>query len=239
MANQEEMIENNNEVGVAEELNYDGSNTTSSLQRNIKLILIGLGVVVVAITAIIFYNKSKETKEQEASVALSRVMVFIESGDNDKAFNGDPQKLVRGTPIVGLKTIVDEYGGTRNGEVAAVYAGNALLAKKKYAEAEEYFSKGLGSESKEVTVASNAGLAVCKESKNEYSGAAEQYEKAASMSNQPSVIGKYKLYAAMNYEKANNKEKSEKLYREIIQGESAEFVAEAKSGLTRLGMIIE
>lgn len=240
MANQEEMIVNsNNEVGVSNELNYDGSNTTSSLQKNLKLIFIGLAVVVVAIIAVIFYNKSKETKELEASVALSRVMVFVDAGDHDKSFNGDPQKLVRGTPIVGLKTIVDEYGGTRNGEVAAVYAGNALLAKKKFAEAEEYFSKGLSSESKEVVVASNAGVAVCKESKNDYSGAAEQYEKAASMSNQPSVIGKYKLYAAMNYEKANNKEKAEKLYREIILGESPEFVIEAKSGLVRLGMIIE
>ncbi len=239
MANQEIIEDNLQESGIRNENLLDEGTTTTSLQRNLKLILIGLGIIIVAIVAVVFYNKSKETKEQEASVALSRVMAFYDSGDLDKALSGDAKKLVRGTPVMGLQAIVDQYSGTDNAEVAAVYAGNAFLSKKKYAEAEEYFDKGLNSESVEVAVASNAGIAICKESRNENAAAAEQYERASSMSKQPSIQGKYKLYAAMNYEKANNKEKAEKLYREIILGEASEFVVEAKSGLTRLGMIIE
>jgi tetratricopeptide (TPR) repeat protein len=240
MANEQDIIEiDNQQVNSENEQETREGGLSSLLNQNVRLILIGLGIVVVAIVGLIFYNKSKETKEQEASVALSRIMAIYENGDFDKAIAGDPEKFVRGTPTMGLQSIVEQYSGTANGEVAAVYAGNALLAKKKFAEAEEYFSKGLGSESIEVVIASNAGVAICKEIKNENAAAAELYERAASKSKQPSVEAKYKLYAAMNYEKTGNKEKAEKLFREIVQGESTELVADAKSGLTRLGMIIE
>ncbi|MBS1536745.1 MAG: tetratricopeptide repeat protein [Bacteroidetes bacterium] len=240
MANKEETAEFDiQEIGIQDEIPLKGNFISNNVQKNLKQILIIIGIVVIAIIGMVIYNKSNESKELEASVALSRVMTYYENGDYDKALSGDKNKLVRGNAVIGLKEIVDQYGSTENGEVAAIYAGNALVAKKDYVTAADYFRKGLGSESVDVVISSNAGLAICEESKNENSASAEHFEKAANLSKQPSLQAKYYLYAAMNFEKIGNKEKAEKLYREIIKLNIAEYETEAKCGLTRLGMIIE
>jgi len=227
------------EIEIQDEITSKGNFFSNNVQKKLKLILIGVGIIIIAVVAVILYNNSKENRELEASVALSRVMIYYENGDYDKALIGDKEKQVRGNVVIGLKDIVEQYGNTGNGEVAAIYAGNALVAKKNYDEASEYFNKGTGSKSVDVAISSNAGLAICAESKNDNSTAADNYNKAAELSKQPSLQAKYYLYAAMNYEKKGNTEKAAKLYKEIIKLEVAEYVVDAKSGLTRLGMIIE
>ncbi|MBK9248389.1 MAG: hypothetical protein IPM69_09830 [Ignavibacteria bacterium] len=218
----------------------DLANKKSNDFKNIFKIGIGVTVIIIIlVVAVVFYNKANYENEQNASAALSRIRVIFESGDYTKALNGDATKLIRDTPVLGLKEIVNQYGNAENGRVAALYAGNALVSIKKHSEALEYFDKSLNSSSKEVVISALIGLAVCKENQNDYKGSAEYYERASQQSTQPTTKDKLRLYAAMSFEKAGIKEKAEVLFRDILSGESSEFISESKSGLTRLGMIVE
>lgn len=241
MANLEEMGNAENELAGSFQDKDDVSATisTTELKNKFRIGLGLLGIVIVAIVAVVFYNKSRNKKEQEASSALARVRTIYENGDYSKALSGDATKLIRDTPLLGLQGIVEQYGSTENGKVAALYAGNSLISLKKHVDAAGYFEKAQGSASVEVSVGALIGLAICKEEQKDYLNAGDYYEKAAQLTLQNLLKDKYKLYAALNYEKAGNKEKAEKYFREIIRGESMEYIGESKSGLTRLGMIVE
>jgi tetratricopeptide (TPR) repeat protein len=241
MANQDEIMQSGDDVVGRNQVNQSELTiqSTSDLKNKIRLGLVVVGVVIVAIVAVVYYNKSKDEKEREASAALSRIRAVFDSGDYAKAMSGDPTKMIRDTPLLGLKDIVDQFGSSENGKVAALYAGNSLVGLKKYDEAVSYFEKAQGSSSMEVSVGAMIGLGICKENQKDYVGAAELYENAAARTVQPSLKDKYKLYAALSFEKSNNKEKAEKLYRDILHGETMELIGESKSGLTRLGMIVE
>ncbi len=241
MAIQDEMSNTDNEIvgGYQEKELATTLVSTTDLKNKLKVGLGLLGIVVVAIIAVVFYNKSKNEKEKEASAALARVRTMYESGEYAKALSGDATKIIRDTPLIGLQGIVEQYGSTENGKVAALYAGNSLISLKKHAEAAGYFEKAQGSASVEVAVGALIGLAICKEEQKDHLNAGDYYDKAAQQTLQTTMKDKYKLYAALNYEKAGNKEKAEKFFREILRGESMEYIGESKSGLTRLGMIVE
>ncbi|MBK9249496.1 MAG: hypothetical protein IPM69_15620 [Ignavibacteria bacterium] len=241
MANHDEIVQSGDDVvgGFQEKQSDLTAQTPSDLKNKFKIGLMAVGVVIIAIVAIVYYNKSKNEKEQEASAALSRIRTVFESGDYAKAMSGDATKMIRETQLVGLKNIVDQFGNTENGKVAALYAGNSLVALKKHSEATEYFEKAQGSSSIEVVVGAMVGLGVCKETEKDYAGAADLYERASMQTTQTALKDKFRLYAALSFEKAGNKEKAEKLYREILHGETMEYIGESKSGLTRLGMIVE
>ncbi|MFN8361786.1 MAG: tetratricopeptide repeat protein [Candidatus Kapaibacterium sp.] len=241
MVNQDEGLNSGDEiVGTFQEIQVGAAGeSASNLKNKIRMAVGILGVLIIGVLAVVFYNKSKAEKEQEASAALARVRTLYEGGDYKQALSGDPAKLIRETPLMGLQEIVEQFGSTENGKVAALYAGNSLISLKKHAEALGYYEKALGSSSMEVSVGATIGIAVCKEEQKEYDNAGEYYGKAAQLTLQPTLKDKYKLYAALSFEKAGNKEKAEKLYREILHGESMEYIGESKSGLTRLGMIVE
>ena len=64
-------------------------------------------------------------------------------------------------------------------------------------------------------------------------------QKASSISITPASKGKYAYFEALCREKLGDKEKADKLYREIIIENKSDYVGPSKSALARLGMIIE
>ena len=241
MINQDNAMQSSDDV-VTEFTEKQSDQTLQSpneLKSKLRIGMMAVGVLLIAIVAVVYYNRAKNEKEQEASAALSRIRTVFENGDYTKAMSGDAAKLIRETPLVGLKDIVDQYGSTENGKVAALYAGNALVALNKHTEAIEYFEKAQGSSSVEVVVGAIVGLGVCKETTKDYAGAGELYEKASMQTSQTALKDKFRLYAALSFEKSGNKEKAEKMYREILHSDTMEYIGESKSGLTRLGMIVE
>ena len=241
MSKPEDMLAaGDDDTGMLQKSDFDLANKKSTDLK--KIFRIGIGVtviIIISVVAVVFYNKSKYENEQNASAALSRIRVIFESGDYSKALNGEATRLIRDTPVLGLKEIINQYGNTENGRVAALYTGNSLISIKKHSEAIEYFEKALSSSSMEVVTSALIGLAVCKETQNDYISSADYYERASQQSTQPTTKDKLRLYAAMSFEKAGNKEKAEVLFREILRSESSEYISESKSGLTRLGMIVE
>jgi len=210
------------------------------LQGNLKYIIVGIVGIIIVIFGIQWYSNNKSESEASAGLALSRVRTYYDAGEWQKALDGDPNKKVRNESVIGLKAIVDEYGSTSAGRSAALFAGNALIMQKKMDEAENYFEIASKADSKIVVVGAKSGLASCLEAKQNYKEAAEIYEKLLS---EAEVVGgkdRFELYAGLCYEKLGDKAKSEKMYRDLLaEFESSEFAAEAKSGLVRLGTVVE
>ncbi len=207
-----------------------------------KTLWIALAVIAVIGAAILIKVKidnDAEENNQAASLALSRILPYINSGDYEKALNGDATKLVRGEKIIGLVEIIKKYEGTPSADIASFYAGKCYESTEKYTEAEKYFEKALGSESDLVLMGANAGMGICMEKKNDYQSAVKYYEEAASKSIAPDTKNRYQYYAALCLEEIKDFEKAAKLYNEIIAENKSQFVGYSKAGLTRMGKAIE
>lgn len=213
------------------------------VEQNQKAINIG-AIAVIALVVIIFLvryfvSKAEAEKERKASVAISRVLPYIENAEYEMALKGNKNVKVRGEDVIGLVDIVKKYKGVPQSYVAAVYAGNCYLQLEKYRDAIEYFKIALDSKSGIVLEGASAGLGVCYESLGNFSEAAKYYEMAATYALPIGVKDRYLYFQALCLEKMGDKKKAEKLYRTIIGDNQSEFVGPAKSALIRLGTIIE
>lgn len=203
--------------------------------------IIGISVAVIVIVGGLYFMKTQQREEaRQASVALGRIMTYYESGEYEKALNGDPNETVRGEKIVGLTEITKKYSGSDQAEIAALYAGNAYVKLGDFAAAKEYFIKAQGADSKLVRTGAESGLGLVAESNTDYEEAAKHYMNAAEESGMESSAVRYKYYAGLCYEKLDKADKAESVYREILDGKSdPEFTNLAKNGLARIGTIIE
>jgi tetratricopeptide (TPR) repeat protein len=210
------------------------------VQKNGTLISVISVVIIIAVAAMVYFSNQAEENKFKAINALSRIQAVYDSGDFDVALNGDPNMTVRGEEVLGLIDISDKYGSTEQGKLASLYAGNSYIALGDYANAKEYFEKASGSEAKLVRSGAYAGIAACQDKEGKYNDAASNYEKAANLSFENEIKFRYLLFAALNYEKAEKKDKAIQLYKDIVlMNERTQFADEAKLGLARLGTVIE
>lgn len=101
------------------------------VNKNKKSLSIILGTIVVAVGGFLFYKYSYlANKEKEASAASYKAEEYFQSDSLAKALNGDGSNL-------GFEEIADDYGMTKQGNLAHFYAGMALLKSGKFEEAIE------------------------------------------------------------------------------------------------------
>jgi len=218
------------------------SETPSILPENVKkkIIYIGgaVGAFVLIAFGIMFYKNMQEGKQEEASLALSRVQPFYEAGDFQKALDGG--QATTGRTVKGLKAIVAEFDGTEPGKLAALYAGNMLVQQNNYTEAARYYSIAEDADADLTRIGGLAGQAAVKDKAGQYKEAAGLYKQAAELAETTGNKEFYQLSAALLYEKANDKNEALKLYREIVaSNEFSEFAGDAKAGILRLGERLE
>jgi len=173
-----------------------------------KIMLYG-GIALVAAFLIIFFVNRNIQLNQEAGLELSRMVAIYDSGSYLEAINGKP-----GTNLVGLKKIVENYGGTENGETAKIYLANSYSFLGKYEEAFKYFKEYDGSINM-YKAASLGGQGDYFASKKDYSKAADYFEKAAHVDKLVALNPEYLLKAGINYLYAGNKEKAKEVLNNI------------------------
>ena len=214
------------------------------IENNRKLV-VSVSVGIVAITVLFFIIKSWAEKKSEenvkmASVALNRILEYYNKSDYMKSLYGDSTKLIRGQKVIGLIAIIDEYGSTAQGDIAKLYAGNCYLGLQKSKDAVNYFDEASDAESKVVRMGAKAGLGAANEMAGNYKQAAEDYEKAAELSDNDDVRFRYVYFSGLCYEKIGDKKTAEQKFRQIVnESMYSEYANFAKIGLTRLGTIIE
>jgi tetratricopeptide (TPR) repeat protein len=167
------------------------------------------GILVVIALAVIYYVNHKKEVNQEAGVALSRVIDSYDRGAYLEAIEGKA-----GTEMIGLKKIVEQYDGTENGETAKIYLANSYNRLGKFDEAFKYY-KDYSGDIPMLKAASLAGQAGYYAYKNDFEKAGDLYRDAAHVSKYNVDNPDYLLKSAINYISAGKKEEAKDLLTTI------------------------
>lgn len=176
---------------------------------NRKRINIIGGIVIAVVLLGWFYLNNVSANNEKATVELAGIFSYYDNGNYQVAVNGIP-----GQNVIGLQSIVDNYGGTKAGNMAKFYLADSYYNMQQYDKALEYFKDCNGPD--DLLEASRlAGIAACYEAKGDAKDAAEYYEKAAKKNPKgPNTADQY-FNAARNFVKAGNKEEALSLYKKI------------------------
>ena len=204
-------------------------------------VIVGIAVaIVVIVVGYWLYTSMQQSKNEEAAAALARIRSTYEASEYDAALTGRGLPAIDGQDVMGLQAIVDEYGSTDAGKVAALMAGTAYLQLGKATEARSMFETAQGSSSPVVMMGALNGLGACSENDRDFAGAAELYEKAAAAGAKTGLEARSHVYAGLAHEKAGNVQKATDAYRLVVKKFSSSDMSQpARAGLARLGMRID
>ena len=158
------------------------------------------GILVVIIIAVIYFINHKKEVNQEAGLALSRVIDLYDKGSYLEAIEGRA-----GTNILGFKKIAEQYDGTENGETAKIYLANSYNRLGKLDEAFKYYESYSG-DIPLLKAASLAGQAGYYAYKNEFEKAGDLFRDAAHVTETNPENADYLLKSAINYIQAGKNE---------------------------------
>lgn len=175
-----------------------------------KKLLIGLFVVIAAaVVGGFLYYQNREAKNQEALAAMFQAEYYLEADSLAKALNGDGQ-------YAGFKSIADEYGSTKAGNLANFYAGVAFLKQGQFQEAlnylQEFESDDLLLQARAYSLQGDAQLELGKAAE-----AAELYKKAAEHKANDYFSPQYLMQAALAHETANQHAEAVEVYTRVIE----------------------
>lgn len=184
--------------------------------------------VLVAGVAVWFYWNNLTAQNQAATADLGKILRYYDQGAYETAINGSPRENIRG-----LRQIVDEYGGTTSGDLAAFYLANSYFARGDYARALEYYEQAdVSDPSIEASV--TAGIAACLEAEGKHLEAAQAYEKAARNERLKVLAPEYLSRAGHCYLQAGEKEKAAEVLRTLKTSHpTSPFAREADRLLVR------
>ena len=174
-----------------------------------KQILIAVGVIAAIVIAVIVYNNKIADENQQAATALSRIMPSYKSGNYKEAIEGKP-----GTNVIGLRQIVENYGGSEEGEVARIFLAHSYYMLGKYQQALKEYEDYSGSIDLFRSTAF-AGTGACYEALGDNEKAADKFREAAFVTKDNPQNAGYLLEAGIDYRSIGKAEKAKKYFRII------------------------
>jgi len=187
---------------------------TGYYDENKKYINYVFTAVVVIVIGIVIYLNNHRSNNVKAATELGKIFNIYDAAANDPrqytvAVEGQPER-----GIMGLRSIVDNYGSTVSGELARFYLANSYLHLGKYDDALKQFDS-FSSDNDLLSAAALAGIGACYEGKNDYASAAKKYEKAANAISNQAVTPDYLNSAARCYGISGEKERAVELLKRI------------------------
>jgi tetratricopeptide (TPR) repeat protein len=201
------------------EIKQDGllnayAQTSNFYYENKKLVsYILTAVVAVVVVSLVFINNRRANNEK-AAAEFGKVFSLYDQGASNTlqykaAIDGQPER-----GIMGLKAIVDNYGGTEAGNLARFYLASAYYALGQYDEALKNFNDYSGSNAL-LSASALSGMGGCYEAKGENAKAASYYEKAFNTSTKSMNAPEYLNSAARCYGLSGEKEKAVTLFKRL------------------------
>lgn len=220
------------EAQVQQDIDAAVDKTQDFFDKNGKTITYVLIAIVAVVAAIFGYQKFvKEPRAEKAAAAMYMAQFRFEgeNADYELALNGDEEGA-------GFLDVIEQYGSTPAGNLAAQYAGICYMKLGDWDNAEKYLAKYKATKGvpNVVVNAENLGLqGDVKVQKGEYKKAAALFEQAAEVSDNEFTTPLYLKKAALAYEAAGDKAAAIKLYKRI----SVEYAAslEARDAEKQLG----
>jgi tetratricopeptide (TPR) repeat protein len=166
------------------------------------------GAIALAIIGFFVYQYSIASKSQEAAEKMFRAEYYFGVDSLDQALNGDGF-------YYGFLDIIDEYGSTKEGNLAKYYAGAIYLKKGEYENALEYLEEFSSSDwllqARAYSLIGDTHMQL-----GNYKEAANSYMDAAGYEPNESFTPQYLARAAKAYELADNYSAAADSYKKII-----------------------
>lgn len=176
--------------------------TVDFLRNNKKIVSGTLTGLVIAVIVIVAYMNNVRSNNTKAATELSQVLDLFNGGAYQVAINGDPARN-----IAGLKSIVDNYGGSESGEQAKIYLADCYYYQGDYDDALKYF-KDYGGSDKFLRASADAGQAEVYEVRGDYAKAANYYDRAAARDPKNFLTAQYLVAGARDYIKTGKKDRA-------------------------------
>ena len=188
-------------------------------QKTLWIILIALLIVAFAIYGISRYRAKKNESamnlsfpseisfEEKATQAVDFASYYMQNEDYTKALNGDGEK-------VGFLSIVNDYGSTKAGKLAAYYAGLCYLKQGDYNHAIEYLKKYNNDDNVFAPLALGL-IADCYLELGDQQNAVAYYEKAANKNANEFTSPMHLIKLGMTYEIMGNYAKAIEAYKTL------------------------
>lgn len=204
------MASNKNEKAQAQQATNVGeavSRTEEFIEKNKKAlsaIIIALIVIIVGVWALGHYYFAP--RQQKALEALSTGEKLFQSGDFQKALDGDSFEYD------GFDAIIKSFGGTKAANLAKAYAGISHAQLGQIDEAIPYLEKFKGNDSM-IAPSVLAALGNCYAQKDELAKAAATLLKAAKKADNNVLSGAYLVQAGQLFEQLGDKAQALKAYQ--------------------------
>lgn len=172
-------------------------------------ILIGVAALALIVVAVVLYSNKKASDNVLAANLLGKVMPLYEAENFKEAIDG--QKT---SNIIGLKEIVDKYGGTNQGNDAKIFLGNCYAMTGKNDDAFKMYDDYSGSNPLFKATAL-AGKAAYLEVKKEFEKAADYYKDASKISKTNPSNSEYLLKAGIDLLQAGKKSEAKTVFETL------------------------
>lgn len=175
-----------------------------------KTIAIALGAVVLVVGGYLAYkNFVAGPKEKKANDAIFRAQEYYGQDSLDKALKGDGQ-------YPGFEKIINDFGGTRAGELARFYAGSIYLKKGDVNKAVGYL-KDFSTDAPQVQARAYKLLGDAYAEQGKGKDAIEQYKKAAATFEEDDMAASEALFMAgyLADKVLNDKTQAIELYKQV------------------------
>ena len=172
-------------VNVKQEQNVETLNKQEAFFMKYKkaIIIAVVAIIVIVAGAILYNNLYKMPHEAEASTVLAKGQELFQSGDFDKALNGDK------AGFGGFLKVASDYSGTKAGNLAELYAGLCYANLGKWNEAITYLEKYSPASDQMVGPAAVAALGNAYAHVDQLDKAVQNLKKAAKMADDKGVDG--------------------------------------------------
>ena len=181
----------------------------SFYEKHKNAILYGGGTVLVIIIAALlihqFYITPRNNRANESIFYAEQAFM---DGSYEKALNGDGENM-------GFLAVIDEYGSTKAGNIACLYAAKCSAATEKYQEAIDMLDKFDGCGDAMISPAAIALKGNCYAELGENEKAAELLVKAAKQADNNTISPTCLLQAGQIYASLGQNDKALDCYKQI------------------------
>lgn len=169
-----------------------------------------IGGGLLALVALFFaYKYWVNTQETEAQASLYDAVYSFEADSLNRALKGQGGNM-------GLLAIADEYGNTKAGKLASLYAGVALMNQNKFGEAIEKL-ESFNSGDQVLQAKAYALIGDCYIETGKASEAISYFEKAANYKPNKFATPGYMMKLALAYTETKEPKKALEVYTEIAK----------------------
>lgn len=227
------MSKKKSETGV--ETNLDNINEALSsseqfIEKNQNAIMIGLGVVIVVVLAVLAYhNLYLKPKNEKAQAAIYKGERYFENQQDSLALFGD------GNDYIGFEEVMNQFGGTKSADLAKAYAGISYSRLGDNEKALDYLNKFKGGD-KLITPAITGAIGDVYMNLDKSDKAISSFLKAAKSADDEMLSPIYYKKAGLAYLHVENYDKAietfqmiKKTYLNSPEGQEADkYIQQAK-----------